>query len=258
MEAPHNPALDRYVKNGDGTALNALNANDDREIVENFNGVAASFGLIQTTSGICSSVLVGKDLVLTNAHCVTRVVTKTNKRVAIPVAEISFYAHLSNGSSSASSSVIGLNIPKEFLDGDASFDYALLKLKDSIGEKFGFIEAVPVKNIYYNRNLVKIIGYDLIHPQSSSTSPVPFISGQYCRLTMTDGFTLKHNCPIGPGSSGGPMMMEIDGEYKLIGIQSAQTKNQDQCSGFNASFCYNLGISSNRFLNEIIQYNQSF
>ncbi len=80
-----------------------------------------------------------------------------------------------------------------------------------------------------------------------------------CHVYDTDkrnptGLLFKHNCPAHLASSGAPIMCEIDGQYKVVGIHSASlgSHNKIQDPRLSTSRDHNLGVGFNdKFLEDI-------
>ena len=97
-------------------------------------------------------------------------------------------------------------------------------------------------------------------PEGSGTSQLSiYRNTEPCHVEDTDernptGLVFKHNCPAHIASSGAPIMCEIDGQYKVVGIHSGSmgSRNKIQDPKRVRSWDYNIGVGFNdQFLEEI-------
>jgi hypothetical protein len=51
-----------------------------------------------------------------------------------------------------------------------------------------------------------------------------------------------HDMPTGPGSSGGPLLREVNGTWTVVGITVAEIRRGVQCPVFNKSNCNNVAV----------------
>ena len=97
-------------------------------------------------------------------------------------------------------------------------------------------------------------------PEESGTSQLSiYRNTEPCHVEDTDednstGLVFKHNCPAHMASSGAPIMCEIDGQYKVVGIHSggAYGNNKIQDPRLFFSSDHNVGVGFNdQFLEDI-------
>ena len=97
-------------------------------------------------------------------------------------------------------------------------------------------------------------------PDGSGTSQLSiYRNTEPCHVEDTEllnptGLVFKHNCPAHRVSSGAPIMCEIDGQYKVVGIHSGSmgSHNKIQDPRIYTGSDYNIGVGFNdQFLEEI-------
>lgn len=170
--------------------------------------------------GTCTGTLIGKRLVVTNAHCIVNEVTKK-----ITSNKIRFRPNLINGEAPAeafaSRVVLGTNDPR----GDRGNDWAFLILDRPLGETYGWMKFIVDDFTDLDRLKDKIIlaGYSSDFPKEKP-SETPGVH----RNCSIRGFgrqlgTIAHDCDMMAGASGGPMFMFLpDGSAAILALNAAE------------------------------------
>jgi V8-like Glu-specific endopeptidase len=178
----------------------------------------------------CTGTLIGKSLVLTNAHCVYEKDKLFQKMFFLP--------NLINGRLRTKTDVAtvtrvfaGTNSP----DIHAADDWAILSLDKPLGEKYGFLKwrSVPLAILQRYKNRLAVAGY-------SGDYPDPKVFQELgAGRSMTAGVHLKcsvlgeregmlvHDCDTNPGASGSALISKIDGVYQIVGLHAAGRRDRN-------------------------------
>jgi len=167
---------------------------------------------------ICSGTLIAADVVLTNAHCVVNPETHQFSR------QIFFEPNLVNGrvqDNDDVATVIKVMAGTDFSDDPVPpniNDWALVKLNKSLGEVYGTLEWEPLPTTVLMNNPSKfiLIGYsgDINDGNTASVH-------DGCSILDEKDGAFEHDCDTFGGSSGGPILGLIDGEYRIVAVNSA-------------------------------------
>jgi protease YdgD len=170
--------------------------------------------------------VVGRDLVLTAAHCVTEYVEGR-----IEPSDVIFLAGYRDGQAFATAQatriVPATNRPLDADDPSEHVrdDWALIELDQPIGLDTGI---VPVAELTGNElDLAVFYGTAVTQAGYSGDRPERLTGHQGCRLlgTEPDNWVL-HDCDIVPGDSGSPLLIERGGQLQLFAVATAML-----CSG---------------------------
>lgn len=178
--------------------------------------------LISPDGGACTASLVGRDLILTAAHCVIN-----RKTGAVDKGTYRFKLSLIRGEASAESGVryvwFGTRAPSDH----RASDWAILRLSKALGDQYGWmgVNAFDLKTII-DQDVIGVTGYASRY-QDGKTASVEF----GCRFTVanSDGSFL-HDCDTLPGVSGAPIYrFNLDGggvpHYYVVAINVASPKD---------------------------------
>ncbi|WP_168400789.1 trypsin-like serine peptidase [Erwinia amylovora] len=194
-----------------------------------------AIGQLETASGnLCSATLIAPNLALTAGHCLLSPPGRLDKAVALR-----FIANTKGG------------WRYEIHDIEARVDPALGRKLKADGD--GWI--VPSSAAPYDFGLI------VLHNPPSGIAPLPLFSGSRQDLTsalkesgrqitqagypedhldtlyahndcMVTGWAqkavLSHQCDTLPGDSGSPLLLKVNGEWKLIGVQSSAPAAKDR------------------------------
>jgi V8-like Glu-specific endopeptidase len=183
-------------------------------------------------ASICTGTLVNKDVVLTNAHCV--VDPKTRR----PHQNIRFAPNLIGGrlkNEADRATAIDGFVGTDFSDRPTPphpDDWAFLKLDQPLGEKYGTIGwlAADVANLIENPERYIMVGYSGDFPRDNPGATASAHQG--CSiLGSTNDNVLRHNCDTTGGSSGGPILVQNNGQYRIVAVNSAERREGEQGPG---------------------------
>jgi protease YdgD len=179
----------------------------------------------------CTGVLIAPNLVLTNAHCVVNPETsKLNLYIA-------FEPNLINGrllNEGDRASVTTVYYGTDFSDGSIvnADDWAIMELDRDLGYKYGTLNWQPLSTSTLVANLGNflMIGYSGDFPEDGpgETAGVHV----QCSITGEVEGALTHNCDTTGGSSGGPILGLIDGQFRIVALNSAEAKNNGEAVNF--------------------------
>lgn len=184
---------------------------------------ARSIGLLEMQDGsLCSASVVAPDVILTAAHCLF---DEDHERVA----PARFSAGYDQGEYVVASKIRDIYIPPEFdharflnssdLDG---YDYAFIRLLKPVGDETGIL---PIRVLSEAELDTMVQSADRTFLQvgyGNEESDHPVVR-RNCRIERWWGDnTYAHFCGTVPGDSGSPNLVLLNGEYAIIGIESAE------------------------------------
>lgn len=205
----------------------AFNANvfgdDDRKELRDVKHPWSTIGRLDAPDNrICTATLVGRDLIITAAHCVIDGETQ-----ALAKGSYTFYPSLTDGKYKVSSRVKHFWWGTKNPNGEPSKDWAIGRLADPLGDKLGWMGVYPqdLSKMMNQKNLL-LVGYSADLKKASSAHWV-----NRCSFTnwnhMFQGVA-SHDCDMTSGASGGPMIWQGD-EKKLwiVGINTAELRPKE-------------------------------
>ncbi|MEX0269164.1 serine protease [Leptolyngbyaceae cyanobacterium UHCC 1019] len=170
--------------------------------------------------GTCTGTLIGKRLVVTNAHCIVNEVTKK-----ITSNKIRFRPNLINGEAPAealaSRVVLGTNDPR----GDRGNDWAFLILDRPLGETYGWMKFVvdDFADLASFKDEIILVGYSSDFPKEKPSETAGVHKGCSIRGFGSQLGTIAHDCDMMAGASGGPMFKLLpDGSAAILALNAAE------------------------------------
>lgn len=164
---------------------------------------------------ICTGTLIGKNVVVTNAHCVLDEKTKqvtTNK--------IRFRPNLIDGQAPAAAFatkiVPGTTDPQR----DRGNDWALLVLDQPLGETYGWLDFVvaDLSDLDSIKGEIILAGYSSDFPKDNPAETAGVHKGCSIRGFVPQPGVVSHDCDMMAGASGGPMFVIFQEGNKLNAV----------------------------------------
>jgi protease YdgD len=239
---PNNPSGGRGVL-GTDDRIEVLSQTYPWSTIGRVEGVDAN-----GESYICTGTLVSVDVVLTNAHCVVDATTQQLSQA------IRFIPNLINGQIPDAADVAYVEdayIGTDFGDRLSTphpDDWAFLKLDKPLGEKYGWLgwSSFPGSTLSspeYQEQLI-FVGYsgDYPHENPGATAGVQF----GCSILDEMEEVLLHDCDTFGGSSGGPILGLVNGELRIIAINTAEVLDTE-----SGETIINLAVSIDRIIAQL-------
>ena len=175
----------------------------------------------QNTVSRCTGTLIARDLVVTNAHCVFG---KDGK----PYQSMSFAPNLiddrSQDNANVNSVVVGTDKPED----ESAKDWAILKLDQSLGEKYGWMEWVSadVSKLAELPKRFILAGYSGDFPKGRGGSTAGVHLGCSIRGFEPQLGLAMHDCDMTRGASGGAIFYISDkGMGRIVALNESERRN---------------------------------
>ena len=191
---------------------------DDRVLVDVTQMPWRAVGLLTLQDGSCTATLIGPRLVATAAHCM---LGENGERAKA----VSFRAGAWGSSEQGSAGIISAEVSPNYSDrshppGEGNGDdWALLTLDRDLGLELGFVRPHVLDK--GDMGLIRS-GQFMVSQAGYSWDTGSHLSGHMgCQVldAYRDG-SFIHTCDTTRGDSGSPIMVQRDGEWRLIAVDS--------------------------------------
>jgi len=237
------PALKNYYVAAENNAPVGRLENDPRRPLDrNQHPEYNAIGAVTSSIGRGSGWLGNECLVWTAKHVLGRNKKVIGQKVKFSVGQAK--GSDKNFEHEVEGEVVASGNPDAKRTDDGTEDWALIKLKKSVGKQVGFIETsqYSVEDAKTCKTL-EVAGY----PGEKSVKSLWWQGN--CQLfdKESDSSGLFVGCPVTPGNSGGPLLCrETDGKLYAIGIMNQQV--QKATKGLAVNFTGDLAESKAAFL----------
>lgn len=191
---------------------------DDRVLVDVTQMPWSAVGLLTLEDGSCTGVLIAPRLVATAAHCMQ---AEGGRQAKV----ISFRAGARGDGQQGIANVVSAEVAPDYSDQSAApgagngDDWAILTLDRDLGREVGFVRPY----VLAKDDMTAIeAGQFLLSQAGYSWDTGSHLSGHMnCQLlnAYRDG-SMIHTCDTTRGDSGSPIMTQINGEWRLIAVDS--------------------------------------
>ena len=203
--------------------LNNVFGTDDRQAITSQDSPWRMIGYIDG----CTGTLVGRDLVLTAAHCVIDPATNA-LRSNIGKFQPNRIEGVSNEESAVQWVWWGTTTP----DADRKNDWAVLRLEQPLGDIYGWMGTKSVDIASSLPYRITLAGYSGDF-QSQNTAGTHI--GCHIRESFSSGIHL-HDCDATRGSSGGPIFSMFDGQPYIVALNVAEYRDGGEDSLYLADY----------------------
>lgn len=219
---------------------------DDRYLPDLTQLPFRAIGLLEAAESACTGTLVGPNLVLTAAHCLTD--GEGNE-----IEQVSFFAGFGPAGSAGSAGITQVVYSPNYSNAVANpgegngNDWGVVVLDRNLGDKVGYLNV----HVLEPGELAQITSGGLLVDQSGyshDTSPNQS-ANRGCRLTQAfDDNSVIHECDTAQGDSGSPFILEQDGVFSIIAVDSQFFDPESKNSVFDQG---NLAVDSRAFADTV-------
>ncbi len=213
---------------------NVFGENDPRVAMTKTNEKPwATIGMLSNwnpgSGGGCTATLIGRDLILTAAHCFF------DEAVGRPRAHngrfTTFWAGAQKSGGilyhNGNANVVGIVCSQKVIDGcpitAQPVDWAVARLDQPLGDRLGWLTMAKMAGPLKSGERVTLVGYsnDFLEGTTAGVH-------HNCLVRAVHGGVIHHDCAMAPGASGGPLLRynEQRGEYEIVAINISQTENK--------------------------------
>lgn len=196
---------------------------DERVLIPPTTGMPwSAAGLLDLPDGSCSGMLIAPNLVATAAHCLLG-------EGGVQIKPQSFRAGAWGTTELGTALIIGQRVAPDYTaqsrgpgQGNGN-DWAILTLDRDLGTQVGFVRPYVLTAADLSRIGGKAGGEPFLVSQAGySWDTGPWLSGHMdCRiLTAYGDGSFIHTCDTTRGDSGSPILTQVDGEWRLIAVDS--------------------------------------
>jgi protease YdgD len=193
---------------------------DDRVLIRPVEMPWAAAGLLQMREGACTGMLIGPRLVVTAAHCLMDDAGQTQIKPQTFRAGAWGETDLARAGIAAQIVAPDYSPQSQTPNGGNGDDWALITLDRDLGLTVGFVRPYVLQKADIDRiNRGEVFQ---ISQAGYSWDTGEWLSGHMeCRiLTVYRDGSFIHDCDTTRGDSGSPILTMIDGEWRLVGIDS--------------------------------------
>lgn len=218
---------------------------DDRMMVDVRQMPWSAVGLLSLGEGSCTATLIAPRLIATAAHCMSGHATKG----------VTFRAGARGETDLGHANVISALVAPDYSDqshppgGGNGDDWALLTLDRDLGTRIGHIR--PYVLAKADQGSIRA-GTFLVSQAGYSWDTGSYLSGHSdCRiLTLYGDGSFIHTCDTTRGDSGSPILRLVDGEWRLIAVDSQFFEAQPPFAQMSSS---HLAVDTRAFADALRQ-----